>query len=79
MMVIFEDLAPKPHKPKIFLYSQTKCLRSKYMQEFKIKWMVGSIKDATEEWKYALKTNFFDFSLQEYNLLERIRVLRAYS
>ena len=53
-----EYFSSKPHKPERILDSKTKRLRSKHIQEFKIKWMDGSIKDATWERQDYLKTNF---------------------
>ena len=40
------------------------------ISEFKIKWMGKSIKDATWEPEDTIKTNFPNFSLQEYNVLK---------
>ena len=56
-----KDFSSKPHKPERILDSETKRLRSKHIQEFKIKWMDGSIKDATWEREDALKSNFSHF------------------
>ena len=68
-LVIEDFLRFERLKLERFLASKSKCLWSKNIQDFQIKWIDGS-EVATWEWEYSLENNFLDFSLQECKILE---------
>ena len=75
-LVTSQELDSKPHVPERVLDVKMKNLRSKIIQEYKIKWMDKSIQDATWQREQTLITNFPNFSLQECNVLKRGSMLR---
>ena len=76
-LVTFEELSSRPHVLERICDVKIKKLPTKVIQEFKIKWMDKSIKDATWKRENTLRTNFPNFPLQECNVLKRGSMLRA--